>query len=281
MHFDFFQTWSGNFSFPWMPFQNQKTKKEFHRSSCLYKMISYFWDTISKHCKWIMLLGPAFLNDSGHIKTMKIITRNVGFRIPTLEIFLNKKRFLRTVGIIGVFFIISTWTSAYCWYSNHVLGSLNKCSLSKKPQLICNRLILSKFYCFDIKASWWGCFKGVSSLSDLCSAKNVDDLLNYITNLVVICLLPKPDDSTDDVTKESSEDKDSEKNITVFCAIQTHYSYLISYIRTHSFSLIASSWRNVSSNYSLDSFIICITSETCEYSLLSGWSLRAREQYDF
>ena len=51
-----------------------------------------------------------------------------------------------------------------------------------------------------MKASWWGCFKGVSSLSDLCLAGNVDDLLNYITGLVGICLLTEKDDSKDDVS---------------------------------------------------------------------------------
>ena len=38
-----------------------------------------------------MLIGPAFVNDSGHIKTQKRITRTVNFGIPTIEIFLNKK----------------------------------------------------------------------------------------------------------------------------------------------------------------------------------------------
>ena len=98
----FFQMWNGDFSLPWMPFQNQKTTKEFHCSYCLYQMISSFLDNISKQCKWIMLLGPALLNDRGHIKTLKIITRTVDFGIPTLEIFLNKKIFLRTVGIIEI-----------------------------------------------------------------------------------------------------------------------------------------------------------------------------------
>ena len=49
-----------------------------------------------------MLLGPALLNESGHIKTLKIITRTLDVGIPNLEIFLNKKIFLRTVGIIEI-----------------------------------------------------------------------------------------------------------------------------------------------------------------------------------
>ena len=60
----------------------------------------FFKYTIYKHCKWIMLFGPEFINESGHTKTLKIMTRNVDFEIPTLEIFLSKKIFWRTVGII-------------------------------------------------------------------------------------------------------------------------------------------------------------------------------------
>ena len=48
-----------------------------------------------------MLLGPAFLNESGHIQNLKIITRTVDFGIPTLEIFLKKQQF-RTVVIIEI-----------------------------------------------------------------------------------------------------------------------------------------------------------------------------------
>ena len=56
-------------------------------------------------------------------------------------------------------------------------------------------MIIPKVSCFDVKASWLGCFKGVSSLSDLCLAVNVNDLLDYITGLVGIYLLPGSDDS--------------------------------------------------------------------------------------
>ena len=59
-----------------------------------------FWYTIFKHCMWIMLICNVFINEGGHIKNLKIITRAVYFGIPTLEIFLNKKRLRRTVGII-------------------------------------------------------------------------------------------------------------------------------------------------------------------------------------
>ena len=64
-----------------------------------------------------------------------------------------------------------------------------------------------------MKASWWGFSKGVSSLSDLCVAINVDDLLDEITGLVDISSLPEPDKSSDDVSNESSEAKDSDEII--------------------------------------------------------------------
>ena len=70
-------------------------------------------------------------------------------------------------------------------------------------------------------------FKGVSSLSDLCLARNVDDLLDEITDLVCICFLPEPDDSTYDVSNESYEDEDSDEIIIVLCAIRTRSSSLI------------------------------------------------------
>ena len=67
-------------------------------------------------------------------------------------------------------------------------------------------MILSKVSCFDVKASQWGYFKGVSSLSELCLAVNVDDLLDDVTGLVVSFLVPKSDESSDDVSNDSSED---------------------------------------------------------------------------
>ena len=56
------------------------------------------------------------------------------------------------------FFVIATWTSSYCWYSNQVLGSMHKFSVSNKPHFICDRLILSNVSCFGVNASWLGCF---------------------------------------------------------------------------------------------------------------------------
>ena len=57
-----------------------------------------------------------------------------------------------------------------------------------------------------MEASWWGCFKGVSSLSDLRLAGNVDDLLDDVNGLVGFCLVPESDDSSYDASDESSED---------------------------------------------------------------------------
>ena len=89
---------------------------------------------------------------------------------------------------------------------------MNKCSVSNTPHFICNRLTLSKVSCFEVKASWWGCFKGVSSLSDLCLAGNVDDLLYDVTGLVGFCLLPELYESSDDVSNNSSEDDEDEES---------------------------------------------------------------------
>ena len=199
-----------NFFIFWMPFQNQKTTKEFHSSSCIYKIILYFLYAIYKHCKWIMLIGITFINERGHIKTLKIITRTVDFGIPTIKIFLNKKYFGVQLALYK-FPEISTSTSSYFRYSNQILGSMNKCSVSKKPHLIGNRLIIFKVWCFDVKVPWWFVFKGVSSLSDLCSARNVNALLDDVTGLDVIYLLPISDSSSD-------------KIIIALCAIWTRSS---------------------------------------------------------
>ena len=74
-------------------------------------------------------------------------------------------------------------------------------------------MILSKVSCFYVKDSWWGCFKGVSLLCNLCLAGNVDDLLDKVTGLVGVCLRPESYYSTDDVSSESYEDKNSDKII--------------------------------------------------------------------
>ena len=92
----------------------------------------------------------------------------------------------------------------------------------------------------------------------------MNDLLDEITGLVGIFLLPESDESSDNVYNESSEDEESEEIIMVSCAMQTHSSSLIASIRTRSSSLIASLLRYLSYNSSLASFIICIISETCE-----------------
>ena len=49
---------------------------------------------------------------------------------------------------------VSTSSSSYCRYSNQVLGSMNKCSVSKNTHLVCNRLIHSKVSCFCVKGPW-------------------------------------------------------------------------------------------------------------------------------
>ena len=73
-------------------------------------------------------------------------------------------------------------------------------------------MIISKVSCFDVKTSWWGCFKDVSSLSDLYLAGNVDDLLYYVTGLVGCCLVPESYESPDDVSKNLSEDDEEDED---------------------------------------------------------------------
>ena len=87
----------------------------------------------------------------------------------------------------------STLTAGTSQWFNHLIGSINKCSSSKKPHFICKCLIISKNYCFKVDASWWGCFEGVSSLSGLRLAGNVDDLLNDVTGLSGFFLVPESD----------------------------------------------------------------------------------------
>ena len=123
---------------------------------------------------------------------------------------------------------------------------MNKCSVSKKPNLICNRLIISKVSCFNVKGPWWVFFKGVYSLSYLCSAGNVDALLDDVTGLDNIFLLPESDSSSEEI-------------IISLCAIHTR-----------SCPLIQSLWSNVISNSYLVSFIIFITSVTCECWFCEG-----------
>ena len=69
-------------------------------------------------------------------------------------------------------------------------------------------------------------FKGVSSLSDLCSSGNVDALLDDVTGLDGISFITGLGSSSDEIIIE-------------FCAIRTRYSSLIASIRTRYSSLIS------------------------------------------
>ena len=80
-----------------------------------------------------------------------------------------------------------------------------------------------------------GFFKGVSSLSELCSARNVDALFDDIAG-------------SDDISLVSESEFSSDESIIVY-----------STIRIGSSSLIASLLCSVSANPSLASFIIFIT----------------------
>ena len=63
-----------------------------------------------------------------------------------------------------------------------------------------------------MKASWWGYFQGVSSLSDFYLAGNLDGLLDDATGLVGICLVPESDESSENISNESSEDNEDEES---------------------------------------------------------------------
>ena len=58
----------------------------------------------------------------------------------------------------------------------------------------------------------------------------MDDLLDDVTGLVGICLVPESDESPDDVSNESSEDDEDEESdeISIYlCVIRTRYCCLI------------------------------------------------------
>ena len=76
-------------------------------------------------------------------------------------------------------------------------------------------MTLSKVSCFYVQAFWWGCFKGVSSLSNMFLARHIDNVLEDITGLVGICLLSEPDYSWEYISNEKSEYEDSDKIIVV------------------------------------------------------------------
>ena len=84
-----------------------------------------------------------------------------------------------------------------------------------------------------MKAYWWRCFKGVSSLSDLCLAWNVDDLLDDVTGLVGFFLVPESDESYKDVSNESSNDYE-EKESENFQYISVLYGYILVPLRVPS-----------------------------------------------
>ena len=132
------------------------------------------------------------------------------FGIPTIKIFLNKNDFGVEYALYK-FCTISTLTYGTSRWVNQFIGSMNECSVSKKPNFICKHLILSKISCFEVEASWWGCFKGVYSLSGFHLARNVDDLLDDVTGLVGFCFVPESDDSSDDVSCESYEDNEDKE----------------------------------------------------------------------
>ena len=81
-----------------------------------------------------------------------------------------------------------------------------------------------------MKEYWCVCFKGVYSLSELCLAGNVYDLLEDVTSLVVFCLVPESDDPSDIISNkwfEENEDKDLDEISILLFAIRTRSCSLI------------------------------------------------------
>ena len=91
-----------------------------------------------------------------------------------------------------------------------------------------------------------GFFMGVCSLSVMCSAGNVDALLDDVADL-------------DDVSLVSESEFSSDESVIASASARTHFSYLI-----------ASLVRNVFSNPSLASFIIVVIFEVSNPIFFSG-----------
>ena len=73
-------------------------------------------------------------------------------------------------------------------------------------------------------------FQGCACLSYLCLAGNVDYLIDDVTGLVDICLVPESNESRDNVSNESYEDDENEESdeiSIVLCSIQTRSCSLI------------------------------------------------------
>ena len=74
-----------------------------------------------------------------------------------------------------------------------------KCSsFSLPPHLKYNFLIVSKTSFFDVHRRGWVFFKGVSSLSLVCLAGNVDDLLDDVAGLDDVSLDSESELSSDE-----------------------------------------------------------------------------------
>ena len=153
---------------------------------------------------------------------------------------------------------------------------MNKYAVSKKPHFICNHLIISKISCFEVKASWWICFKDVSLLSDLYLALNVDYLLDYVTGLVGFFLIPESDESSNDVLDESSEDIEDEESgeILIYsCAVCTCYYYFACFIAAFESGCYSGTCCSLCIQASILACFFC-SSSSCAF-LINSYSLQA------
>ena len=69
-------------------------------------------------------------------------------------------------------------------------------------------MIISKVSCFDVKGPWWVFPNNVSAISDLCSAGNVDALLDDVAG-------------SDDILLVYESELSSDESIIISSAIQT------------------------------------------------------------
>ena len=86
-------------------------------------------------------------------------------------------------------------------------------------------MIVSKTSCFDVHGQVWVFFKGVSSLSELCSAGNVDALLDDVAD-------------SKDVSLVSESEFSSDESLIFSSSAQTHSSSLIASLLRSVFSIL-------------------------------------------
>ena len=106
-----------------------------------------------------------------------------------------------------------------CSKHTHLEGNMYKYSQCSLPYFKCNFLIVSKTSFFDIHGPAQVFFKGVSSLSELCSSGNLDALLDDVSG-------------QDDISLVSESELSSDESLIVSSAIRTRSLFPNSIITT-------------------------------------------------